>query len=61
MNSFQRIILVGLLATTCIANSVVYMRVHRPVIEEQLSLLPRSRRPHQDASHPVFKRVDVRR
>jgi hypothetical protein len=41
MNPIYRIILVGLLATTCIADSVIYMRVHRPVIEEQLKLAPR--------------------
>jgi len=41
LNSIHRIILVGLLATTCIADSVIYMRVHRPVIEEQLKLDPR--------------------
>ena len=41
MNSIKRIILIGLLVTTCIADNVVYMRVHRPVIEEQLKLDPR--------------------
>jgi len=40
LNSIHRIILVGLLATTCLADSVIYMRVHRPVIEEQLKLDP---------------------
>jgi VWFA-related protein len=40
MNWFLRILVFVVLATTCIADSIVYMRVHRPLIEEQLKLAP---------------------
>jgi len=40
MNWFLRVLASLVLATTCIADSIVYMRVHRPLIEEQLKLAP---------------------
>jgi VWFA-related protein len=40
MNWFLRIFVFVALATTCIADSIVYMRVHKPLIEEQLKLAP---------------------
>jgi len=40
MNWFLRVLAFLVLATTCIADSIVYMRVHRPLIEEQLKLAP---------------------
>ena len=40
MNWFLRVLFFVVLATTCIADSIVYMRVHRPLIEEQLKLAP---------------------
>ncbi|HEY1264425.1 MAG TPA: VWA domain-containing protein [Terriglobales bacterium] len=55
MRSFLRLFLLILLTSVCLGDGILYLRVHRPVMEERLKLSPGTQQARLDTLRNLFK------